>query len=165
MAEHFKTFVAENPDIHFSAGMVMSKPGLPVHTLTTQAEEALEAAKGSGKNAASLFGEIVRWDDWATVSDVESELERLNRDYVLTSGYIYGLLKLIDLASDSKNPEAPMWRSRFVYRTRRYVVDKLKPEARDIAQTRLATALGERGIDQLGRRFRIPLFNFFYRQR
>jgi len=47
----------------------------------------------------------------------------------------------------------------------RAVVDKLKPEARDMAQTRLATTLGERGIGQLGRRFRIPLFNFFYRQR
>jgi hypothetical protein len=45
------------------------------------------------------------------------------------------------------------------------VVDKLKPEQRNIAQTRLATTLGERGIGQLGRRFRIPLFNFFYRQR
>lgn len=165
MAGHFRTFVAENPDIHFSAGMVMSKPGLPIHTLTTQAEEALEAAKGSGKNAVSLFGEIVRWDEWAKVSAVESELEQLNRDYDLTTGYIYGLLKLIDLAGDAKNPEAPMWRSRFVYRTRRYVVDRLRPEARDMAQTRLAATLGERGIAQLGRRFRIPLFNFFYRQR
>ncbi len=165
MAANFKTFVAENPDIHFSAGMVMSKPGHPIHTLTAQAEEALEAAKGSGKNALSLFGEIVRWREWATIGAIESELEQLNDDYGLSSGYIYGLLQLIDLASDKSNPEAPMWRSRFVYRTRRYVVDRLKPEQRNIAQTRLAATLGERGIGQLGCRFRIPLFNFFYRQR
>jgi CRISPR-associated protein Csm1 len=165
MAAHFKTFVAENPDIHFSASMVMSKPGHPIHTLTTQAEEALEAAKGSGKNALSLFGEIVRWNEWSTIAAIENELEQLNHDYDLSTGYTYGLLSLVDLASDKSNPEAPMWRSRFVYRTRRYVVDKLKPEQRNIAQTRLATTLGERGIGQLGRRFRIPLFNFFYRQR
>lgn len=165
MATHFKTFVAENPDIHFSAGLVMSKPGHPIHTLTTQAEEALEAAKGSGKNAVSLFGEIVRWADLPAVTAVENELEQLNHDYQLSTGYIYGLLKLIELASDKNNTESSMWRSRFVYRTRRYVVDKLKPEQRNVAQTRLATTLGERGIGQLGRRFRIPLFNFFYRQR
>lgn len=166
MATHFNTFVAENPDIHFSAGLVMSKPGHPIHTLTTQAEEALEAAKGGGKNAVSLFGEIVRWADLPAVTAVENELEQLNDDYQLSTGYIYGLLNLIELASDKNNTESSMWRSRFVYRTRRYVVDKLKkPEERNTAQTRLATTLGERGISQLGRRFRIPLFNFFYRQR
>lgn len=165
MAVHFKTFVAENPDIHFSAGMVMSKPGHPIHTLTAQAEEALEAAKESGKDALNLFGEIVRWNEWSTIAAIESEVERLDEDYDLSTGYIYGLLKLVDLASDKGNPEAPMWRSRFVYRTRRYVVDRLRPEQREIAQTRLATTLGERGIGQLGSRFRIPLFNFFYRQR
>lgn len=59
-----------------------------------------------------------------------------------------------------------MWRSRFAYRTRRYVVDKVRePQARPAAQSDLAEQLGEKGIAQLGSRFRIPLFNHFYRQR
>jgi CRISPR-associated protein Csm1 len=165
MAEHFKTFVAENPDIHFSAGMVMSKPGLPMHTLATQAEEALDKAKGNGKNALTLFSERVTWQEWPKLQAAQTELERLGETYRLSTGYVYGLLHLITLASDSKNPESPMWRSRFAYRTRRYVVDKLKPEQRNTAQTQLATALGERGIGELGSKFRIPLFNYFYRQR
>mgnify|MGYP003381421083 CR=1 FL=1 len=56
------------------------------------------------------------------------------------------LLHLIDLKADTKNPEHPMWRSRFAYRTHRYVVDKLKdrdPLARAQAQTRLAHVMGE----------------------
>ena len=88
--------------------------------------------------------------------------------YDLSTSYVYGLLHLIDLASNPKDPEHAMWRSRFAYRTRRYVVDKLKdrdPLARAQAQTRLATVLGEQGLGQLGTKFRIPLFNYFYRQR
>jgi len=44
MATEFKTYVADNPGITFSAGMVMTKPGQPIHALATQAEEALSAA-------------------------------------------------------------------------------------------------------------------------
>ena len=165
MAAHFKTFVAENPEIHFSAGMVMSKPGLPIHTLAAQAEEALAAAKGNGKNALTLFGQHVRWAEWPKVSAAEQALEGLANDYQLSTGYVYGLLHLIDLATDTKNPETAMWRSRFAYRTRRYVVDKLKGPERPSAQTRLAEALGEKGIAQLQGKYRIPLFNYFYRQR
>ena len=81
---------------------------------------------------------------------------------------MYSLLHLIDLKADTHNPEHAMWRSRFAYRTRRYVMDKLKdrdPLARAQAQTRLAQVLGEQGLEHLGTQFRIPLFNHFYRQR
>ena len=165
MAAAFKVYVAANPDIHFSVGMVMTKPGLPIDTLATQAEEALAAAKGGGKNALTLFGENVRWDDWPRICAAQQELQRLSDDYALSTGYIYSLLHLIDLASDSSNPESPLWRSRFAYRTRRYVVDKLRPAQRQSAQQQLSVALGENGIAQLKTRYRIPLFNHFYRQR
>ncbi|MCX7675940.1 MAG: hypothetical protein N2Z59_01015, partial [Alteraurantiacibacter sp.] len=147
------------------AGMVMTKPGLPIHTLAAQAEEALASAKGQGKNAVTLFGQNVPWSVWPEVAAAQHELETLAREYALSTGYLYSLLHLIDLATDKQNPESPMWRSRFVYRTRRYVVDKLEREMRDTAQTRLAHALGELGIGQLQGKYRIPVFNHFYRQR
>lgn len=159
MAAEFKTYVGENEAITFSAGMVMSKPGLPIHTLATQAEEALGDAKGADKNALLLFGERVRWPDWGKVESAQTQLDRVRDAYDLSSGYVYGLLQLIELATDKNNPEHAMWRSRFAYRTRRYVVDK------PAAQSDLAHELGDKGIAQLGRRFRIPLFNHFYRQR
>jgi CRISPR-associated protein Csm1 len=170
MAGQFKTFVAGNPEIHFSTGMVMTKPGNPVHTLAEQAENALEAAKGydangGAKNAASLYGEIVPWAQWETLVGLEQTIDGLARDYSLSTGYIYGLLGLITLATDKTNPESALWRSRFVYRTRRYVVDKLPPEARQNAQARLAQTFGEQGIAEQKSRFRIPLFNFFYSKR
>lgn len=166
MADEFKRYVAHNPGITFSAGMVMTKPGQPIHTLGTQAEEALSAAKGTDKNALVLYGERVRWPDWGKVHAAQEQLERVRADYDLSTGYVYGLLQLIDLASDKTNPEHAMWRSRFAYRTRRYVVDKIRePEKRQRAQTELSVALGEQGINELGTRYRIPLFNHFYSQR
>ncbi|MFZ2124910.1 MAG: type III-A CRISPR-associated protein Cas10/Csm1 [Rhodoferax sp.] len=166
MATEFKTYVAHNEKITFSAGMVMTKPGQPIHTLATQAEEALGAAKGSDKNAVVVYGERVRWPDWSKVQAAQDQLERVRKSYDLSTGYVYGLMQLIDLANDKANPEHAMWRSRFAYRTRRYVVDKIRePEKRQRAQTELSVALGEQGINDLGTRYRIPLFNHFYRQR
>ena len=172
MASDFKRYVAENPHITFSAGMVMTKPGLPMHTLATQAESALEAAKAANaeqpearKNAVVVFGERVRWQDWPKVRASQAQLERVRQAYTLSTSYVYGLLHLIDLAANTDNPEHAMWRSRFAYRTRRYVVDKLPVEQRPHAQTALGVALGEQGIHELGTRYRIALFNHFYRLR
>ncbi|MDR2451817.1 MAG: type III-A CRISPR-associated protein Cas10/Csm1 [Candidatus Accumulibacter sp.] len=170
MAEEFRRFVAENPDIHFSAGFAMTKPGHPVYALAEQAENALEAAKGHGtdevkeKNAVCLYGEVVPWPKWNELVQLEQEVRDLSDEYQISTGYIYDLLSLIDVACDEKIPESAMWRSRFAYRTRRYVVDKLKPEARAMAQTRLATTFSE-GIRKQQGWFRIPLFNFFYSKR
>ncbi len=179
MAQAFKTYVAQNPGISFSAGLCMTKPSLPMHTLAAQAEDALEQAKDSAntnpklrKNALVVYGERVRWPDWHHIESMQQQLDDVRAQYSLSTGYVYGLLHLIDLKENAKNPEQPMWRSRFAYRTRRYVVDKLKHadpqtqnQLRHQAQTRLAQVLGEQGLERLGSKFRIPLFNHFYRQR
>lgn len=171
MAEHFKRYVAENPEIHFSAGMVTTKPKHPVHTLAEGAEEALAMAKGciasdgAQKNAVCLYGEIVPWKHWPQLDALEQEVQRCADRYKLSTGYIYGLFHLIDLAADSlKKPESLMWHSRFAYRTRRYVVDKLDKSEREGAQIDLTDIFGK-NIGILKRQFRIPLFNHFYSKR
>jgi len=178
MVTEFKTYVAQNDKITFSAGMVMTKPGQPINSLAIQAEEALSQAKGNAldekelKNALVLFGERVRWPDWPQVQAAQEQLERVRNDYELSTGYVYGLLHLIDLASDSKNPEHAMWRSRFVYRTQRYVQgvrDKhghaLSAEQKNVARRILGETFSVIDPKLLGTRYRIPLFNHFYRQR
>ena len=40
--DEFRHYVAENPDIHFSAGLSMTKPGLPIRQMASLAEDALE---------------------------------------------------------------------------------------------------------------------------
>lgn len=171
LAEDFKIYVAENPEIHFSAGMVTTKPKQPVYTLAESAEEALNRAKdyssGQKKNAVCLYGEVVAWKDWQQLAALETEVRRCAKKYALSTGYIYGLLHLIDLAAASHTLESVLWHSRFVYRTRRYVVDKLdnlSAEERKEAQQEL-TALFGKSIGELKGRFRIPLFNYFYSKR
>lgn len=178
MAEAFKNYVAHNDKVTFSAGMVMTKPGQPINSLAIQAEEALSEAKGTSlpererKNALVLFGERVRWPDWSQVQAAQEQLERVRDDYRLPTGYVYGLLHLIDLASDQKNPEHAMWRSRFAYRTHRYVEsvrDKdghaLTSEQKIVARRVLGETFSVIDPKLLGTRYRIPLFNHFYRQR
>ncbi|MDR1728189.1 MAG: type III-A CRISPR-associated protein Cas10/Csm1 [Acidobacteriota bacterium] len=169
MAERFKAYVTENPEIHFSAGLVMTKPKHPVHALAERAEEALDAAKGyesggrKAKNSVCLYNEVVPWKDWQQLAALEKEARRCATVYNLSTGYIYGLLQLVALAGRD-TPESVMWHSRFAYRTRRYVVDKLDKDKRDAAQIELTKVFGE-NIGKLKGRFRIPLFNYFYSKR
>ncbi|MBM9536298.1 type III-A CRISPR-associated protein Cas10/Csm1 [Desulfobulbus alkaliphilus] len=170
MARQFKWYVAENPEIHFSAGMVMTKPKHPIHSLAVLAEEALENAKGyetderKQKNAISLYGEIVPWPDWDRLASLEADVQLCAARYRLSTSYIYGLFHLIDLAADSNNIESVMWHSRFAYRTKRYVVDKLDKNEREGVQIELTEIFGK-NIGTLKRQFRIPLFNYFYSKR
>lgn len=170
MSDRFKAYVAGNPEIHFSAGFSITKSGLPVHTLADLAENALDRAKShetegaEKKNAVCLYKEIVPWPQWKKLSEQEREIRELADEYGLSTGYIYGLLSLIDLKT-ADTMESAMWRSRFRYRTCRYVVDKQPKDARPTALARLADTFGERGIAALGGRFRIPLFNYFYSKR
>lgn len=85
VGEEFRRFVAGNPEITLSAGIAVTKPGLPVHAIAEQAEELLEQSKGfrkgsSVKNAVTLFGTTAEWEAFGTL---------------LTKGeWLYDLLRL-----------------------------------------------------------------------
>lgn len=177
MAENFKKYVAENPHIHFSAGMVMHKPGLPINSMARSAEDALAEAKryqdpdnpNKRKNALRLFNETVCWKNWTQVKEAEKTLEQLRDDYKLSTGFVYGMLHLLDVAEDTSRPESSMWRSKLYYRSARWVESQRhrfdSPEKRRAAIHKLVDILGEQGIVKLKGCYRIPLFNQFYRQR
>jgi CRISPR-associated protein Csm1 len=173
MRREFSRYVANNADISFSAGLVMTKPGLPVRYLAETAEAALEAAKqhkdkgaGTEKNAVCAFGHTVSWDDFGALLAGGETLDRLLADHKLSMGYRYGLLNLTDKAASNK-PEDAIWRAHLAYRTRRYVVDKLKKddaEARRV-QAELVTEIGEKGIMKFGGAYKIALFTHLYQYR
>jgi CRISPR-associated protein Csm1 len=170
MRSDFAEYVARNPEIHFSAGIATQRPGAPINVLAEFAEDALKQAKRrDGKDAITCFGETVAWADWPRLEEALAQLIELHRDEALTSSYVYGLLHFVDLRQREKtgDPEAALWRPRFAYRTRRYVVDKrrnLDEEARRRLFARLAADFGW-AIDQLGSSYRIVLFNHLYQHR
>ena len=175
MQQAFSRYVAENPEIHFSVGMVMSKSNIPVPRLGDLAEEALEKAKGidkgktvstaEGKNAVTIFNRSVKWADWKQLCDLEEEIHRLAETYKISTSYLYSLIRLCEQAANTENIESTMWRSRFYYRTSRYVTDKLSKETRNKALSEISISLGDKGIGTYKLNFAIPLTNYFYQKR
>lgn len=181
MREDFARYVAHNPDIHFSAGLAMSKPGLPIRQLARQAEHALDAAKAynpgktqpAPKNAVTCFGQAVRWPQFDALMEREEALARLTDGLNLSTGYVYGLLNLTDMAADASRPENALWHSRFAYRTRRMLETKIRNEGdreaterrrRDL-QSALAVEIAHQGIEQNGAAYKIALFTHLYQRR
>ena len=190
MRDEFARYVAQNPDIHFSAGLTMSKPGLPIRQLAQQAEHALDAAKtyspppqaGEGlgeraralpKNAVTCFGHAVPWAQFSELMEREAGLARLRGELGLSTGYLYGLLNLTDMAADTDRPESALWHSRFAYRTRRLLESKVRNEGdRDATERRrrslqeqLALEIAGLGIAKHGAAYKIALFTHLYQQR
>jgi CRISPR-associated protein Csm1 len=174
MRDEFARYVAHNPDIHFSAGLSMTKPGLPIRHLGQLAEEALEDAKKlSGKNAVTCFGQSVHWSQFAQLMAREAALDRLSSELKLSTGYLYGLLHLTDMAANPTRPENALWHSRFAYRTRRMLEAKVKNEGdRDATerkrrhwQQELAVEIADTGIKDHGAAYKIALFTHLYQQR
>lgn len=172
MQQKFKQYVAENPNITFSAGISISKPGLPLAKLSAYAEEALEEAKayhdtrGRLKNAVSIYGETVSWLDWHHISKAYKQIDELKNTYGLSTGYVYAMLEFCEMAGREREGDitASMWHSRFQYRTRRYVnlQKNIAKDARETAYRRLTQAFYQNGIQVLGSQYRIALFNHFY---
>jgi CRISPR-associated protein Csm1 len=171
LREAFGRYVAGNSGIHFSAGIATVKPGGPVQMMAEMAEQALGDAKahrepGRGndalpsKNAVSCFGQTVDWGRWAELEASLNRLQDLHQQLHLTTGYVYSLLQFVDMRQKelAGDAEAAMWRSRFGYRTRRFVIDRQR-------FVELASDIGTRGIEGLGPAYRIVLFNHLYQFR
>ena len=61
LREAFAHFVADNPELHFSAGLSLGKAHTPVHQLVRDAEEAIAMAKAHPKNSITAFGHNISW--------------------------------------------------------------------------------------------------------
>jgi CRISPR-associated protein Csm1 len=169
----FRDYVAQNPELHFSAGIVSQKPGAPVDVLARLADAALDAAKSAeGKDAVCCFGEVVRWSDWPKVEEALTSLDDLHQRYELSTGYVYGLLQFVDqhapAAGRAARIEDSIWRARFRYRTVRLLEQRLpgdRKEARATGFQDIVRAVGDNGIQRLGRAYRVALFDHLYRHR
>jgi CRISPR-associated protein Csm1 len=198
MKTEFSRYVAGNPDIHFSAGLSMTKPGLPIRQLADMAEDALDKAKAHNprqaspapKNAVTAFGHSVAWEEFEALMAREAGLARVARvpgKYALSTGYLYGLLRHIDMAEKVRDyreaagrGETPkisienaLWPSQFAYRTRRLVETlfrhiedpQRREEERRKLQEELAREIAENGIKPHGAAYRIALYTYLYQQR
>ena len=177
MQRWFKRYVAENPEIHFSAGLSMTKPRLPIRRQAEQAEQALEKAKQHNphgqqpapKNAVTCYGlDSVDWNDFNDLIDKADKLEELAEKFNLSTGYLYGLLQLTDMQAEvSQKPEKALWHSWFAYRTRRLLerIRGLDESQRRDDQNTLAEEIASNGIEKYSQAYKIALFTCLYKRR
>ncbi len=133
MHKEFSRYVAYNPDIHFSAGLYLSKPGLPIRHIGEQAEKSLATSKQHNdgkKNAITCFGQTVSWEKFDQLIRIGEQFKEWRDETGLSSGFVYGLLKLTEMAAEeSRVPESALWRSWLAYRVQRNVGDRLPQRA------------------------------------
>lgn len=115
LREEFKEFAGTSA-LSLSVGMVMTKSNKPVNFVANSAEEALEAAKKvEGKDAISLFGETVKWEDYLDDFGLGDELALLNNS---NTAFLYRLLELIQMSKKVKyqnSVESTIWKSKLNY--------------------------------------------------
>lgn len=93
MNERFRHYVADRKDMTLSAGIVVTKPMLPVHAIAEQAEALLEISKKApGKNAVCLFDTCVTWTQFARLLAKGDWLLGLIRDKKVPKGLASRLL-------------------------------------------------------------------------
>jgi CRISPR-associated protein Csm1 len=176
MRQKFKDYVAHNDQVHFSAGISTTKPGLPVSQFGDMAEHALEQAKAHNpqqhipapKNAVSCFNQVMFWDEFVALLGRSERLDELSEEFNLSTGYVYGLLNLIDMAEQVKTkPHNAIWHSYFAYRTVRMLERNKKLEKPQIKrrQAELAEEIVNAGIERHGGNYRVALFCHLYQQR
>lgn len=168
----FHRYVSENARISFSAGLAMTKPGLPVRQLEAMAEHSLEKAKGlrrttgRAKDAVACFDRTIDWSDYRKLLEARERLQVLAAN--MSHGYVYGLLSLVELAETvDSHPENALWRSRFYYRTSR-ALEGMRGHDKGERRRRLedlASEIVQDGIERFGGDYRIALFGHLYRSR
>ncbi len=98
--EKFAVYVCENPKLHFSAGITLHKPHVPVDLMAEEAEEALNFAKKEPKDQVSMFGQVVSWREFEKLFEIEQTLTNWYRENIFTRRGLYRLNELAALAHE-----------------------------------------------------------------
>jgi len=92
LREKFAQFVSYNKNLTMSAGIIFTKHNYPVFRGAEEADSALESSKESGKDAITLFGQTVRWDDFSEVMENSMKLKFWLENKALSVGFARNLL-------------------------------------------------------------------------
>ncbi len=129
----FRQFTAHNRDITVSAGLALSKPGLPVHTMADMAEKLLDQSKRRReggrvvKDGMSVFDTTVSWDDFLLLLEKGKWLHGLLKDDKVPMGLAGRLLHYGEQkrSFESGKIEQGMFRSHMSYDFERNISEKL----------------------------------------
>ena len=127
LREEFMKF-ASGSTLSFSVGMIMTKPNKPINFVANISEEALEESKEmDGKDAITLFGECVKWDDYLDDLGLMDELRKIED---VDTAFLYRLLELIQMSKNVKYKNSikdTMWKSKLAYSFQRNMDKRYTP--------------------------------------
>lgn len=161
-----------NEEVHISIGISLASSSVPVYQLADKAEEELEKAKKiSGKNAVTVFGKTLIWDEFYDVFALKEYFGDLlaNESEKVSIGYIYRVLKFIDMNDKIEACkrggginlnmfyENAKWRALFRYITHRNYKDNR-------TLTEKLNSIPEY-IEKFGDKLRIPISYAIYERR
>ena len=90
-------FTYNNPSVTISGGIALVNPNVPVRNIADEAEELLEKSKAKdGKNAITVFGTTVSWDEYETCLQDGKFLQEQLEKGKLSTGVVY---KFLDFAN------------------------------------------------------------------
>ncbi len=142
--KELKKFTNSNPSVTISGGIVLSSSNVPVRAIAESAEENLEKSKSytngkNQKNAITLFGTTVSWEEYEKCLEDGKLLESLLENKKLSTGVIYKFLDFANRAektlgkkedqdgvadvSELINPKDRIWKSNLIYIISRNVKD------------------------------------------
>lgn len=123
----FERFTNENPSLTLSAGIELFSSSTPLTQVVNLAEEALEQSKKyqeGKKNAITLFGRTIDWQDFSDQIRNAEKLKTLSDgDETSKRGFVYRLIGFSDRAWRIKNEKGKtnqrlydlMWQSHYAY--------------------------------------------------
>ena len=175
LQESFADYVCYNDEIHFSAGISLHKPHIPLDKLSNAAEAAIEKSKDRGRNRITLFSETVTWDEMKKLGDIKQTLKQwLDKDW-LGNAMFYRLNSFIEMSDMEKrliknneihidDMSCTKWRSMLAYNVGRNVANKLKGEERRHVIDEMLSRMAE-WLATYGGGLKIPLWNILYNRR
>lgn len=108
--EAFRRFTGDNPSLTVSAGITLHRIKFPLYQAAEEAGEALERAKafrrpdGHAKDAITLFGVTLSWEDFAWLKQwketLQPYLESPNPKARLSRGFLHKLRGIADLLEE-----------------------------------------------------------------
>jgi hypothetical protein len=84
-----------NPEMTLSAGVAFAKARFPIARASTEANDCVKFSKDKGRNAFTLFGHSLTWNEWQSVRAQWDALRPHQGE--MTSAFLYAMLRYSDM--------------------------------------------------------------------
>ena len=171
LSRDFERYVCNNPEVHFSAGVIFRKANTPVDQMAESSEKELSLSKDGGKNRISLFDQTVTWKDLFELLNIRRELESWHDAGLINNAMLYRLNELMEMAGKEKylgktisrlsDLACTKWRSQLAYTVDRNVAGALRGDERTLKVTEIHAKLAQ-WLMKYGSQLRIPVWELLY---